>query len=110
MKTLLVSLLLALTLCACGGAGDEIAPGRYDLKMSFQGSELAGGAIVGAGGVGSWNASNAENSYAGDVVTGPNETTWWFGAANSSAFELRTIDGRSTDPAIDATIVLTPAR
>ena len=45
-------------------------------------------------------------AYAGDVVSTEHETVWWFGAAGSSAFQLRTVDGRSTDPAFDATIVL----
>lgn len=108
-RTLFLALFLALTFTACGGAGDELAPGQYDLSMSFQGAQLAGAATIGDAGAGTWHAANPENAYAGDVVSSEHGTVWWFGPAHQS-FELDTVDGHSTDPAIAATIVLTPAR
>jgi hypothetical protein len=109
-RTLILAIFLALTLTACGGgASPELAPGRYNLAMTFQGAQLAGVATIDVAGVGTWNASNPENSYAGDVVSSEDGTVWWFGPADSSALELHTVDGRSTDPAFDATIALTRA-
>lgn len=109
MRTWILAIALAVILSACGGAGDELAPGRYDLAMSFQGADLAGVATIGDAGDGTWSATNAENAYAGDVVSGEDDTVWWFGPAGSS-FELHTIGGRATDPAFNATIVLRLAR
>lgn len=102
--TLIVSALaIAMTLAGCGGMYDTEV-GDHAVKMTFDGSNLQGNVHIGEDGRGKWEASNPENLYSGDVITSESDTVWWFGDANSSAFSVQTVGGRSTDPAIPMVI------
>jgi hypothetical protein len=115
MKTLLLALMVFGAVgCGSEPLTKEDLSGSWHVTMDFQVARGLVGTAAMAGGDGTWTAYNAENTYAGHVVSGDNGSlVFWFGDVGQS-FQLRTVAhfegdtlvAGSIDPAIDSTIYL----
>jgi opacity protein-like surface antigen len=119
MKSTLASVILALTLSACGSAPDAEIAGSWRLSMDV-------GVAHGLEGVadftnGAWSASNPNNAYGGSLTQGDGgEISFWFGNRSyhpgGVPFELRMIatDVSATEisaspvfPTLESSVTLT---